>query len=278
MRRRRRMHRALRELDRLDAGLNIRRPKGRLRRYGVALATSVLVGGCAAVMVPQQLGLTLTTDGLTRRTPLGQPPSVVTGVGTFSFAQHQPGASDTPVTYNPCEAINVEINNSLAPPAGDQIVRRALDEVSLASGLQFAVHGTTDRLPNKAGVAPRMGALGGDWPRVLIAWTTEDQLPDLSGEVAGVGGSQAVKEPLREHWRYVTGTVALDAPALAEILRRPGGDRLAQAIVMHELGHLVGLGHVDDPHELMHEDNLSVVTFGPGDREGLAILGSGRCR
>jgi hypothetical protein len=278
MRRRRRMHRALRELDRLDAGLDIRRPRDRLRSFSVVLATTVLVGGCAAVMVPHQFGLTLTADGLARRTPLGEPPNVATGVGTFTFAQHQPSAPDTPVTYDPCEVINVEINNTLAPPAGDQIVRRALDEVSLASGLQFAVHGTTDRLPKKAGVAPRMGVLGGDWPRVLIAWTTADQLPDLSGDVAGVGGSQAVKEPLREHWHYVTGTVALDAPALAEILTRPDGDRLAQAIVMHELGHLVGLGHVDTPDELMHEDNLSLVTFGPGDLEGLAKLGSGKCR
>ena len=123
-----------------------------------------------------------------------------------------------------------------------------------------------------------MGALGGDWPPVLIAWTTPNQLADLSGEIAGVGGSQAVKDSLREHWRYVTGTVALDAPTLADLLTQPEGERLAQAIVMHELGHLVGLGHVDDPAELMHEDNLGLVAFGPGDLEGLAQLGHGRCR
>jgi hypothetical protein len=278
MRRRRRMHRALRQLDRLDAGLDIRRPKDRLRRFSVVLATSVLVGGCAAVMVPHQLGLTLTADGLARRTPLGEPPHVATGVGTFTFAQHQPSAPDTPVTYDPCEVIYVEINDGLAPPAGELIVRHALDEVSRATGLQFAVEGTTERLPNESSVAPSLGALGGDWPPVLIAWTTPNQLPDLSGEIAGVGGSQAVKDPLREHWRYVTGTVALDAPTLAELLTQPEGERLAQAIVMHELGHLVGLGHVDDPSELMHEDNLGLVTFGPGDLEGLAQLGRGRCR
>jgi hypothetical protein len=278
IRRRRRMHRALRQLDRSDAGLSIRRPKERLRRFSIALATTVLVGGFAAVMVPYQLGLTLTTDGLARRTPLGEPPNVATGVGTFIFAQYQPGASETPVTYDPCEVIQVEINNNLAPPAGNQIVRRALDVVSHATGLQFAVEGTTDRLPNKLGVAPSMEALGGDWPPVLLAWTTPDQLPDLSGDIAGVGGSQAVKDALRKHWRFVTGTVALDAPALADMLTQPNGHRLAQAIVMHELGHLVGLGHVDDPAELMHEDNLGLVTFGPGDLEGLAQLGGGQCR
>jgi hypothetical protein len=229
-------------------------------------------------MVPHQVGLTLTADGLTRRAPLGEPPNVATGVGTFTFAQHQPGAPETPMTYDPCEVIYVEINDGLAPPAGELIVRRALDEISRATGLQFAVEGTTDRLPEESGVAPSMGALGGDWPPVLIAWTTPDQLPDLSGEVAGVGGSQALKDPLRQHWRYVTGTVALDAPTLADMLTKPDGDRLVQAIVIHELGHLVGLGHVDDPTELMHEDNVGRLTLGPGDREGLAQLGSGQCR
>lgn len=272
------MHRALRQLDRLDAGLNIRRPKDRLRTISVALATTALVGGFAAVVVPGPLGLTLTADGLSRRTPLGQAPKVAGGVGTFDFAQHQPGASELPVTYDPCEVIHVEINDELAPPEGERIVRHAIDEVSRATGLQFAVDGTTDRLPEESGVTPSMGVLGGDWPAVLLAWTTPDQLPDLAGEIAGVGGSQAVKDPLREHWGYVTGTVALDAPTLTGMLTHPEGERLARAIVMHELGHLVGLGHVDDPTELMYDDNLGVVTFGPGDREGLAQLGNGRCR
>jgi hypothetical protein len=217
------MHRALRELDRLDAGLSIRRPRDRHRKVGVALATTALVAGFAAVVVPDQLGLTLTTEGLSRPTPLGQAPDTATGVGTFDFAQQQPGAAEIPVTYDPCQVIHVEINNDLAPPTGDQIVRRALDEVSRATGLQFVVEGTTDRLPDESGVTPSMGVLGGDWPPVLLAWTTPDQLPDLAGEVAGVGGSQAVKDALREHWRYVTGTVALDAPALTDILQHPEG-------------------------------------------------------
>jgi hypothetical protein len=51
----------------------------------------------------------------------------------------------------------------------------------------------------------------------------------------------------------------------------------AQAIVDHELAHVVGLGHVEDPGELMYEHALERTTYGPGDREGLARLGSVDC-
>jgi hypothetical protein len=37
------------------------------------------------------------------------------------------------------------------------------------------------------------------------------------------------------------------------------------------------LDHVDDPSELMYDRNVGLTEFGPGDREGLAALGSGSC-
>jgi predicted Zn-dependent protease len=71
--------------------------------------------------------------------------------------------------------------------------------------------------------------------------------------------------------------VALDAPQLKRVLSRRHGRELVRAIIVHELGHLVGLDHVNDPGELMHADNVGRLALGPGDREGLAALGSGRC-
>ena len=46
---------------------------------------------------------------------------------------------------------------------------------------------------------------------------------------------------------------------------------------MHELGHVVGLAHVHDASELMNPENVGLTRLGPGDRAGLAALGSGRC-
>jgi predicted Zn-dependent protease len=47
--------------------------------------------------------------------------------------------------------------------------------------------------------------------------------------------------------------------------------------VMHELGHVVGLAHVDDPTELMYERNEGRSDWGPGDLTGLEALGKGLC-
>lgn len=49
------------------------------------------------------------------------------------------------------------------------------------------------------------------------------------------------------------------------------------ADLLHELGHLVGLAHVDEPTELMYDGNVGQLDFGPGDRQGLAVLGNGEC-
>ena len=48
--------------------------------------------------------------------------------------------------------------------------------------------------------------------------------------------------------------------------------------MQHELGHLVGLDHVQAATQLMYPETTSDLTdFAPGDRQGLAALGRGTC-
>ena len=47
---------------------------------------------------------------------------------------------------------------------------------------------------------------------------------------------------------------------------------------MHELAHVVGLDHVDDDTELMNPMTSKTITFGPGDRAGLAVVGAVDCQ
>ncbi len=108
---------------------------------------------------------------------------------------------------------------------------------------------------------------------VLIMWATPEEVPELAGDVAGIGGSSAAGRPGLVH--YVTGRIVLDRDVFAAHV----GERTpyAQAIIDHELGHVVGLAHVDDPEELMNADNVGQLSYGPGDLQGLARLGAVPC-
>ena len=87
------------------------------------------------------------------------------------------------------------------------------------------------------------------------------------------------------HRNYVTGALLPDLPQIENDLAGTGtadadATRRAQvqALMLHELGHVMGLGHVTDPTQLMYPElNPTVTDFGAGDRRGLAVPASGRC-
>lgn len=77
--------------------------------------------------------------------------------------------------------------------------------------------------------------------------------------------------------RFVSGVAVFNAPALDAQLRR-GEDERARAVLLHELGHLVGLGHVSDPYQVMYDTNAwPLSAYRAGDLRGLEQLGLGRC-
>lgn len=189
--------------------------------------------------------------------------------GSFKFSKTQLGSTQ-PVGYNPCGVIEVAVNPQGAPDDYDRLVDTAIAHTSEASGLRFERVGLTDdRDFSRGGVG-----LGGA-PPVLVAWATPEEVPDLAGEVAGLGGSSAI-DPGTGRMRYATGMVVLDRDVFESFTALDASS--AQAIVDHEFGHLVGLGHVNDPGELMYHDNVGRIDYGPGDLEGLARLGSIPCR
>ncbi|WP_442952936.1 matrixin family metalloprotease [Pedococcus sp. 5OH_020] len=51
--------------------------------------------------------------------------------------------------------------------------------------------------------------------------------------------------------RFIGGRVYLGTPQITRALRGTGGHAVARAVVMHELGHLVGLQHVSNKRQLM---------------------------
>jgi hypothetical protein len=272
------LHRQLRDLDRWYRDLEApRRARGEAwRRFFVTSATSV-VAVVASLVVLHQQGIVVRFDGVGRLVGRGPSVSPEGARGSYRFLATQPSGSRVPVSYNPCKPIHVVVNDDLAPASADALLDSALDRVAEVTGLTFVRDGRTDELPSSDRPAEDPGRYGRGWSPVLVAWTTPEIDHGLEGDVVGLGGSTRVSDTISGRLRYVTGTIALDTPAMRRVLQRSDGVLAARAIVMHELGHVVGLGHVDDPGELMYDDNVGRTDFGPGDLRGLAILGRGAC-
>jgi hypothetical protein len=203
---------------------------------------------------------------------LGHRPAVDTS-GAHKFLAKQTGTGSQPVTWDPCKPIHYEVNIAGGPPDAMALVAGAISDVSETAGLRFEYDGQTDARPRwKSSDLPFLAA----HRPVLVSWATESEVSQLAGRVAGIGGS--LPQPARDgRLRYVTGGVTLDSASFAAMERRNEGRALERAIILHELGHLVGLAHVSDQTELMNADNVGQLDYGPGDREGLAKLGAGPC-
>lgn len=181
-----------------------------------------------------------------------------------------------PVRYDPCDTIHYVIRPENAPAGGEQLIHEAVTKTARATGLTFEYDGTTDESPNVDRLKYQPERYGDRWAPLLISWTTPDETPAFTGDIAGFGGSaplQAGQAP----WIFVTGQVQLDGP-LAQQLVAKGSVATVQSMLLHQMGHVVGLGHAEGKDSLMYRANDGAVAgFSDGDKAGLALLGSGPC-
>ncbi|MDQ3465883.1 MAG: M10 family metallopeptidase domain-containing protein [Actinomycetota bacterium] len=191
------------------------------------------------------------------------------------FAAAQPDGLG-PVTYSPCRPIHYVVRPDNAPPAGAALIEEAFSRAAVATGLHFVADGATTE-PVTAQRDPYQPQRYGDrWAPVLVAWATPTEVPHFGVDVVGEAGSQRMGRPNGQQV-YVSGQVYLDPSKLQHIIDT-AGLVAARAIIEHELGHLVGLAHVDDPTQLMHPRAQAAVSgYQSGDLEGLARLGAGEC-
>jgi hypothetical protein len=273
-RRRRRVARLLRRMDRLDRGR--RRWSGaRLGRRALAscLLLVLLLGGLWRLSLREDdvPGLPeRPVDAQSRRIdPVAAP--VVTS-DAFELVSRQKG-SDDPVTYDPCVPIHVVVDPRTIVDDGMRMLREALDRVMDATGLVLVVDGLAE--PGERPEGSTRTSDGERWSPVLVSWSDPGETPELVGRVAGLGGSTSLE--IGKHRWYVTGKVTLDGPQIDKIVDQSGWAS-GRAVVMHELGHLVGLDHVGDEGQLMQpEGRAGLDAWGDGDLTGLAALGRGRC-
>ncbi len=207
---------------------------------------------------------------------LGHAAPLVITSSSYRFLHHQP-ESEKPVTWSPCRPIHYVVRPDHAPAEGPQLISNGFATLAAATGLLFVDDGATTEGPADDREFSQPDRYGDRWAPVLVTWATADEVPDFGVDIAGEAGAVAWGTPSGDR-AYVSGRVALDADYFQQQLRA-GDTLLPQAIVLHELGHLVGLAHVNDATQVMYpRASRAVLNYAPGDLNGLAQLGQGPCQ
>lgn len=225
----------------------------------LALLTGTLLSGCVAVEVPRG------TTG---------PDSSATGQGGrdgYTFTRTR--SNGEPVRWSTCEPIRYVIRPAHEPDGARRLLRQSVQRIEQATGLTFSFEGTTDEAPRPDRRPFHENRYGDGWSPVLVAYSDPDEYPRLEGRVAGDAGPVSVN-PGDGTPRYVSGTLVLDADQLGSL-----SEDAVRAVMLHELGHVVGLAHVKDRGQLMNavQYGREVLTLQDGDLAGLEELGKGEC-
>jgi hypothetical protein len=195
--------------------------------------------------------------------------SVLDG-GTGSYAFLRTTSDGDPITWDHCTAIRYQVNPDGAPENWRELVDGAFDEIAAKSGFVFLDAGETANRTLAGTFNP--GATRGE--PILIIWSSQGRLHDLQGDTVGLGGGAVLE--VRGIPRFVTGAIALDAESHSRTYDAMP-TRTQQLILMHEIGHVLGLDHVNDQRQLMNAGYVGQESLGKGDIAGLQALHAVPC-
>ena len=200
--------------------------------------------------------------------------------GSVSYLATQPG-TNLPVTWSPCRPIHYVVRAADETVDGLGLLQSALAEISRDTGIRFVYDGTTDEAPSADRALVQRDRYGDRWAPVLIAWVGQRENPEMTSLILGMTRPGAVTMPGDEATSpsvYVSGQVLMNSDLIGRVQRALGA-KATRTVFLHELGHLMGLGHVAVRSAVMYPSyQPGVVTFTAAEMTALHSLGSGPCR
>lgn len=176
-----------------------------------------------------------------------------------------------PIRLNPCQTLTYRVNAAGGrpdPATAEALAHAAVARVSQASGVKFRYLGPTDAIFQGSGSSiPKDTDL-------LVSWGTDAQTKlDIGPDYAGRGG--AGKAVWGRDARGRRMALARNAGVVldSEELNLDVPDTLL--VLMHEVGHAMGLGHVGDAAQVMNAGSygLPESQWGAGDLTGFEKVG-----
>ena len=181
--------------------------------------------------------------------------------------------------WNPCAPIGYRVNARLGGPGALSDTRRAMARIRRLNGLNLVYRGSTRIIPG--------GRNGRAYPRdtrLVVSWAKPAQSSYLGGVgVAGVGGpswTSARNDRGRADLMVTRGFAVLNAdlPLAGGFGRGPrsGYQGTRGQLLMHEIGHAIGMGHAgDDRWQILYPTmTRKPAVWGAGDLRGLVRLGA----
>jgi len=189
----------------------------------------------------------------------------VTGVGRRTAWHPIAGSKKSPARWGTCR-IRYKVNERRMPATGMADLREAMRRVTQVTGIRFRYSGRTAVVPQGSYGGPGLN-------RMVVAWAPPAKSGGLLVDgVGGVGGTS------RTSSRLLSGYVLMNSDYTSTADAGFGAGQPLGLVLMHELGHVVGLDHATDARQVMAPGSpLPAAVWGAADLNGLRHVGS-RCR
>lgn len=233
---------------------------------GVADGPRAVAGHSGADAAFKRIGLvrrSTSTTGAARTT------DAAPGSTSYTFSTVLDGQ---PVRWDPCTPIRWTANVAGAPAGALEVLGEAVARVAQVTGTRWEYVGPSTATATSAYLPTRSQAT---YPPVLLGWTDGASSDLLAGQAASVLGMTrtawfGIQRP--DGSKVAATRAAVIAFDRTDTLPLRGATSW-KALALHELGHVMGLGHVGDRTQLMASVLPPVSDLQAGDQAGLVKVG-----